>query len=53
MSPDVHNIPSQMFPSNPALQLQVPVVSSQNPWFEHVPSSGQSNSIEKNYVENV
>ena len=33
--------------SNPWKQTQVPVVSSQVPWFEQVPSPGQSNSKEK------
>ena len=33
---------------NPSLHMQVPVVSSQVPWFEHTPSTGtegQSNSF--------
>ena len=34
---------------NPSLHMQVPVVSSQVPWFEHTPSTGtegQSNSFD-------
>ena len=34
-------LPSQELPSNPALQVQVPVASLQVPWPEHVPSPGQ------------
>ena len=33
-----------MLPSKPSSQIQVPVRSSHVPWFEHKPSSGQSNS---------
>ena len=38
-----------MFPSNPSLHMQDPIVSSQFPWFEHKPSSGQSNSVNGRY----
>ena len=34
-----------MRPSNPASQIQIPVVSSQIPLIEHFPSPGQSNSM--------
>ena len=34
--------------SNPWKQTQVPVVSSHVPWFEQVPSPGQSNSVDVN-----
>ena len=47
-------LPKHSFPSNPSLQMQVPVESSQVPWLAHVPSGpteGQSNSIEVKYKE--
>ena len=32
-----------MIPSNPAAQTQLPFETSQSPWLEHRPSTGQSN----------
>ena len=42
-------LPKHWIPWNPSSQVQVPVVSSQVPWFEQTPSTGidgQSNSLE-------
>ena len=39
--------PLQVFPSNPSLHMQDPTMSLQVPWFEHNPSSGQSNSVNR------
>ena len=38
-------LPSQEVPLNPLSQRHEPIVSLHDPWFEHKPSPGQSNSI--------
>ena len=46
---DTMYLPKHWIPWNPSSQVQVPVVSSQVPWFEQTPSTGidgQSNSYE-------
>ena len=44
-------LPLQVVPSKPSLQTHVPVMSSHDPWFEHKPSPGQSNSVDKYLVK--
>ena len=39
------SLPMHVLPSKPSLHWHVPVESSQIPWLEHFPSSGQSNSV--------
>ena len=39
-------LPWHISPSKPWSQTQLPTVSSHVPWFEQVPSPGQSNSYD-------
>ena len=43
-------LPWHISPWNPELQVQVPVETSQIPWFEQLPSPGHRMSVDEKYI---